>query len=84
MSDTADLTTATVDELIGELCARYEAQRRGLVILWEPLEGSEQARREDPPDMTYRMRGGSSVCIGMAQRFVSFKLRDDGETTEDA
>lgn len=80
MADTADLTTATVDELILELCARYEAQGRGIVVLWEPLDGSEQARRASPPDMSFRMRGSTSACMGMAQRFIATKLRDDAET----
>ena len=80
---TTDLTTATVDELVLELCARYQAQHRGLVVLWEPLEGSEQARRTNPPDMTFRMRGSTSACLGMAQRFIHAKLTDDADTGED-
>ena len=83
MSDTADLSTATVDELVLELCARYQAQHRGLVVLWEPLDGSDQSRRPDPPDMSFRMRGSTSACLGMAQRFIAAKLRDDDDAATD-
>jgi len=59
MSDSPDLSTVTLDEIVAELERRYD----GLLIL------AETDRTADAMHTSMHYRGGSSRVIGMAERF---------------
>ena len=67
MSDSPDLSTVTLDEIVAELERRYD----GLLIL------AETDRTADKTRCFTHLRGGASRAVGMAERFKWWMMQQE-------